>query len=323
MIGGVGLSMALFGTVLTYYSAHRLAGTDSLSGSQLVRAGRSRPRNSTKPSMRLAFILILLGFGTKAGLAPMHTWKPDAYSEAPVPCRAAGHGGVELRALRPGPLLHSDHALPGPRVPSRLLMLFGLLSIGVAVPFILVQRNSRRLLAYPASTMAASWSRPGLRRSLGQPGHAAAHDLSHRDQAAAVSLRGQRAAALRTDLFSKIKGSVIQALPLTGAVCLATLAVTGTPPFSLFQSEFMVLRAGFAAGTSYRRSVRSVRDRHFRGALFSRSMVLGPPGEAAVRRAKCPGATVRCSRWPRCWSSLGSGCPAPLLVLIRRRGARW
>src|SRR5216684_1961287 len=84
IIGGVGLSMALFGTILTYYSAHQALGTDTLAGlnwSALV----GHASQFDKPTMRLAFILILLGYGTKAGIAPMHTWKPDAYSEAPIP----------------------------------------------------------------------------------------------------------------------------------------------------------------------------------------------------------------------------------------------
>src|ERR1039458_3564627 len=84
IIGGVGLSMALFGTLVAYYAGHRLAGSDVLVGlNWSVLAQHAELLDKT--SMRLAFVLILLGYGTKAGLAPMHTWKPDAYSEAPVP----------------------------------------------------------------------------------------------------------------------------------------------------------------------------------------------------------------------------------------------
>ncbi len=87
IIGGVGLSMALFGTLVTYYAGHRLAGSDALAGlNWSVLAQHAAQLDKT--SMRLAFVLILMGYGTKAGLAPMHTWKPDAYSEAPVPSAA-------------------------------------------------------------------------------------------------------------------------------------------------------------------------------------------------------------------------------------------
>src|SRR5690242_2492906 len=87
MIGGVGLSLALFGTILTYYSARPDAATEtlaSLNWSVLV----TNAAHFDKTTIKLAFILILLGYGTKAGIAPMHTWKPDAYSEAPAPVAA-------------------------------------------------------------------------------------------------------------------------------------------------------------------------------------------------------------------------------------------
>jgi hydrogenase-4 component F len=80
IIGGVGLSMALFGTILIYYSGHRLAGSDTLAGlNWSFLAARAAQLDQT--TVRLAFILALLGYGTKAGLAPMHTWKPDAFGD--------------------------------------------------------------------------------------------------------------------------------------------------------------------------------------------------------------------------------------------------
>jgi hydrogenase-4 component F len=113
MIGGVGLSMALFGTVLTYYAGHKLPGSDGLAGlnwSNLV----TQAALLDKTSMRMAFILVLLGYGTKAGLAPMHTWKPDAYSEAPVPSAGDSVGRhVELCDLRAGPVLRADQPVHG------------------------------------------------------------------------------------------------------------------------------------------------------------------------------------------------------------------
>ena len=89
MIGGVGLSMALFGTILTYYAAHQALGTESLGALNwsVLAASAGRFDHTV---MRLSFILILLGYGTKAGLAPMHTWKPDAYEQAPVPAATFG-----------------------------------------------------------------------------------------------------------------------------------------------------------------------------------------------------------------------------------------
>src|SRR5207247_585035 len=148
MIGGVGLSMALFGTILTYYSAHHVLGTETMSGLNWSVLVGNAPQFD-KTTMKFAFILILLGYGTKAGIAPMHTWKPDAYSEAPVPVAAmlaAAALNCALYGLIRFYVLTSKCL--GPQFASQLLIIFGLLSIGVAVPFVLVQRSFRRLLAY-------------------------------------------------------------------------------------------------------------------------------------------------------------------------------
>src|SRR5579864_1941435 len=148
IIGGVGLSMALFGTVLAYYSAHSLSGSDTLAGlNWSVLASRAAELDKT--TMRLAFILALLGYGTKAGLAPMHTWKPDAYSEAPVPAATllgAGFINCAIYSIMRFDVL-AEKCL-GHDFPGEMLIGFGVFSILVAAPFVLVQRNFRRLLAY-------------------------------------------------------------------------------------------------------------------------------------------------------------------------------
>jgi hydrogenase-4 component F len=250
IIGGVGLSMALFGTVVAYYSAHRLAGSETLAGlnwSVLVeQAARLDPT-----AMRLAFILVLLGYGTKAGLAPMHTWKPDAYSEAPVPSAAilstamlncALYGLMRFYVL-------TSRCL-GPEFPGRLLLLLGLLSLGIAVPFILLQRNFRRLLAYSSIDQAGIMA---IALGLGGPLGALALMLHMTYHTVAKSLlflcAGNVYQHCRTDLFAKVKGGILRAMPITGAVfLLAMLAVAGMPPFSLFQSEFLIVKAALAGG---------------------------------------------------------------------------
>ena len=140
IIGGVGLSMALFGTLLAYYAGHRLAGSEALAGLNWSVLA-SHAAELDRPSMRLSFVLILLGYGTKAGLAPMHTWKPDAYSEGPIPSTAilssallncALYAMIRFYILTRGCL--------GAEYPGHLLLLFGLLSMGVSVPFILCRR---------------------------------------------------------------------------------------------------------------------------------------------------------------------------------------
>jgi hydrogenase-4 component F len=250
IIGGVGLSMALFGTILTYYSAYGALGTDRLAGlNWSVLAGNAAQFD--KPTMRLAFILILLGYGTKAGIAPMHTWKPDAYSEAPIPGAAMLATGVLNCALYGLVRFYilSSKCL-GPQFGSQLLIIFGLLSMAVAVPFILVQKNFRRLLAYSSidhsGIMVLALGFGGPLGILGMLLHMTFHSVT---KPLLFFCAGNVQQHLNTDLFQKAKGGLIHSMPLTGAAFLmVTLAVTGSPPFSLFQSEFTVLRAGFSGG---------------------------------------------------------------------------
>jgi hydrogenase-4 component F len=250
MIGGVGLSMALFGTLLTYYAGHKLPGSEGLAGlnwSNLVH----QAAQLDKPSMRMAFILVLLGYGTKAGLAPMHTWKPDAYSEAPVPSAAilsaamlncAVYGLVRFYVL-------TSRCL-GAEYPGNLLLLLGLFSMGIAVPFVLVQKNLRRMLAYSTIDQAGI-----MITALGLGGKLAAralmlHMTFHTVTKSLLFLSaGNIYQSFKTDLFQKIKGGVLRVLPLTGAAfCMGTMAVIGMPPFGLFQSEFLMIGAAFTTG---------------------------------------------------------------------------
>jgi hydrogenase-4 component F len=252
IIGSVGISLALFGTVITYYAAVGALGPETggtMNWSDLVTVAS----RCNQKAMRLAFMLVLIGYGTKAGLAPMHTWKPDAYSEAPVPSAAllgagfincAVYGIIRFDVLAEKCLGHD--------FPGKLLAGFGLASILIAAPFILTQRNFRRILAYSSiehsGIMAVALGFGGKLGALGL----ALHMLFH---AATKPLMFFCAGNLQqhygTVYFRKVRG-VIQTLPWTGGLfLLATLAVTGTPPFSIFQSEFLALSAGLAAGRGW------------------------------------------------------------------------
>lgn len=283
IIGGVGLSMALFGTLLTYYSAHHIIGTHTLAGlNWSVLVGSAAQFD--KPTMRLAFILILLGYGTKAGIAPMHTWKPDAYSEAPIPAVAMLAAGVlncAIYGLVRFYILTSKCL--GPEFASHLLILFGLLSMGVAVPFIVVQKNFRRMLAYSSidhsGIMVLALGFGGPLGILGMLLHMTFHSIT---KPLLFFCAGNVQQHLKTDLFREAKGGLVHSMPLTGAAFLmVTFAVTGAPPFSLFLSEFTILRAGFSGGYL----VLSILFITFLLAIFSgflihvANLVLGPdPG---------------------------------------------
>ncbi len=320
IIGGVGLSMALFGTILTYYSAHLVLGTDTLAGlNWSVLAGNAGQFD--KATMRLAFILILLGYGTKAGIAPMHTWKPDAYSEAPIPGAALLATGVLNCALYGLVRFYilSSKCL-GPQFGSHLLIIFGLLSMGVAVPFILVQKNFRRLLAYSSidhsGIMVLALGFGGPLGILGMLLHMTFHSIT---KPLLFFCAGNVQQHLKTDLFRKAKGGLIHSMPWSGAAFLmVTLAVTGSPPFSMFQSEFTILRAAFSGGYF----VLAILFVTFLVAIFSgflvhiANLVLGPdPGLPAPETCL----------WKRCSIVglaaviivMGFWIPAPLFRLIQ------
>jgi hydrogenase-4 component F len=250
IIGSAGLALALLGTILTYYAASRTPGAETVAGlNWSVLAARAELLDKT--TMRLAFILVLLGYGTKAGIVPMHTWKPDAYSEAPVPA-AAMLASATLNCALYG--LARFYVLTakcmGAGFPSRLLILFGLLSMGVSVPFVLVQRSFRRLMAYHtidhAGIMVLGLGFGGALGTLGMLLHMTYHTVT---KALLFLCAGNVQQHFKTDLFRRIKGGVIHVMPLTGFVFLmTTLAIIGAPPFSLFQSEFTILSAAVAGG---------------------------------------------------------------------------
>jgi hydrogenase-4 component F len=320
IIGGVGLAMALFGTVLAYYSGHRITGTDTVEGlNWSVLASHASQLDGT--TMRLAFILALLGYGTKAGLAPMHTWKPDAYSEAPVPSAAilstallncALYGLIRFYIL-------TSRCL-GPEFPGNLLLIFGMLSMGIAVPFILVQKNFRRLLCYStidhAGIMVTALGIGGKLGSLALMLHMTYHTVA---KSLLFLCAGNVYQRFKSDLFEKVKGGVLRAMPLTGvAFLMATLAIVGMPPFSLFQSEFLIVRAAIDSGHYLPTALFILFSAGiFAGALLHiSSMVLGPGDETPAGIA-------------RAWTDLpmlllggillvmGFWLPGPLLELIR------
>ena len=320
IIGGVGLSMALFGTVLTYYSGHMLPGSDTLAGLNwsVLATGAAR---LDKTTMRLAFILALLGYGTKAGLAPMHTWKPDAYGEAPVPAAAilstamlncALYGLIRFYILASRSL--------GPEFPGNLLILFGMLSMGISVPFVLVQKNYRRLLAYHtidhAGIMATALGVGGPLGALALMLHMTFHTVA---KALLFLCAGNVSQHFGTDLFRNIKGGVIRVMPVTGTVFLmAMLAIIGMPPFSLFQSEFLILRAAFAGGHTLAAVLFVLFGTGiFAGALVHvGGMVLGPD-EGARQSPWHPWQDGAVLALAVVLVVIGFWLPAPLLELIR------
>ncbi len=247
IVGSVGIALALFGTILTYYSAVQVLGTSyNLNWSILAPvAARLNPN-----VIRLAFLFIVIGYGTKAGLAPMHTWLPDAHSEAPSPISAM-LSGVLLNCALYGILRFYTLTVPalGSVYPSALLLTFGLLSLLVAAVLVFRQRDYKRLLAYSSvehmgiiAAGVAFGGSPGFYGALLQLlNHAITKSLL-------FFASGQVLLKYETKTINRVSG-VIKLLPFTGSMLMiGGLAITGSPPFGLFTSELSIFSAGFRQG---------------------------------------------------------------------------
>jgi hydrogenase-4 component F len=248
IICSVGIALALFGIILTYFSAlHVVSGSgNALNWSTLMVVARDLDPGVLK----LAFIFILVGFGTKAGLAPMHTWKPDAYGEAPAPISAlmaSGLVNVALYSLMRFYIL-VNKAVGGTFAPT-LFMVFGLVSMGVAVPFMLLQRDFKRLLAYSSVEHAGIII---FALGLGTPLAYFGALLHLLNNAIAKTLLFLTASNVRTAYNSKIMRKVtgaIKVIPVSATLLIAgVFAITGWPPFGMFVSEITIVSAGFAGG---------------------------------------------------------------------------
>lgn len=246
VLGSVGLAFALLGTVLLFASGGGALGeeTSALDWTRfLAHASALHPF-----TVKLAVVFLVVGYGTKAGLAPMHTWKPDAYREAPSPAgvlMAVGMLNCSLYALLRVHVL--ARAVLGPEFSSRLLLGLGLASVVVATPFILIQWNLKRLLAYSsvehAGIMAVGFGLGGEAAVFGALLHMTYHTFA---KPVAFFSAGTLAQLHRSSDLEAIGAGALGRTPVaSGSLLLATLMATGSPPFGLFWSEMTILRAGF------------------------------------------------------------------------------
>ncbi len=250
MLGAVGLGFALFGLLLTYYAASHALGGEAAA---LDWSGLREHAAQLDPAlMRIAFALVLIGFGTKAGLAPMHTWLPDAHGQAPTPVSLMLSGALLNCALYGILRFHIlTAAAVGSGFSSDLLLWFGALSIAVAVPFVLVQHDLKRLLAYSSvEHMGIVALAVGIGGPLGlfaAAFHMFNHAVAKTTLFMAAGAIGQRYGTLR---LARLRGAIDAApIPALGLL-LGTLAIAGTPPFAPFASEFGIARAGLAGRPS-------------------------------------------------------------------------
>lgn len=247
LLGSVGVALAFAGTVLVYFGYATLAAgaEQALNWPGLLAiAPRLHPQ-----AVQLGFVFLLIGYGTKAGLAPMHTWLPDAHSEAPASLSATMSGvllAVALYAIMRWKVV-VDAALGG-RTTDTLLLILGLLSLTIATFSVVVSRNYKRLLAY-SSIEHTGLMAIGL--ALGPLGAFAAllHLVNHTVAKSMLFLLSGRVLHRYHSTEIKDVTGLLKAMPVTGGLFAAGMvAIMGLPPFGLFMSEFTLLRAGFQAG---------------------------------------------------------------------------
>ncbi len=250
LIGSVGIALAFVGTVLAYFDFVTLAGESpaALHWTVLMAAApRMHPA-----VVELAFVFLLVGYGTKAGIAPMHTWLPDAHAEAPAALSAMMSGVLLAVALYAIVRWKAVVALAGHGAfADRLLIGLGVLSLGLAALSLVRQRHYKRLLAYSSIEHTGLMC---LGLALGPLGTFAAmlHLINH---SAAKSmmflLSGRILARYGTGDLRHVSG-LLRTMPVTGWLFAAgMLALVGLPPFGLFLSKLALLRAGFATGHAW------------------------------------------------------------------------
>ena len=247
LLCSVGIALALFATVLLYYSAVHVfgEGAEGLRWTALrAEAARLDPR-----FVKLAFLFALVGYGAKAGMAPMHSWLPDAYTQAPTPVAALMSTGLLATTLSALLRFHAITAVcVGPAWSGGLLAFFGILSMLVAMPFMLVQGEYKRLLAYSSIEHTGFVA---LAIGLGTPLAVFGGMLHLLMQSLAKTLAflaggtiGRAADSRRLDHWT----GVLAVNPALGALFVgAGLGLAGLPPAGTFVSEWLALIGGFSS----------------------------------------------------------------------------
>jgi hydrogenase-4 component F len=248
MVCTVGIAFALFGTIVLYLAAVK-AGMNPAAALDWASLMEAVPRIGLDPHLvKLAFVFVIVGYGTKIGFVPMHSWLPDAHAEAPTPVSAL-LSAVLLNCAMYAVIRYDaivSHAA-GAAFPHTLLLIFGVLSMVVAGLLILVQRNLKRMMAYSSvEHMGIIAIGLGLGGPLGLFG-ALLHIFNH---SVGKSLLFFCAGNIRENLGTLRMDSIsgmARTLPRTSiALVVGSLAIVGLPPFSLFVSEFAILSEAFS-----------------------------------------------------------------------------
>jgi hydrogenase-4 component F len=246
LLGSVGIALALFGTILVYLAAHATVGEglDAMAWNVLVdKAAAFDPA-----LLNLAFVFLLLGYGTKVGLVPLHAWLPDAHAEGPTPISAVLSGlllNVALFAVLRFKTIMS--ANPAALAPGPLMVSLGLLSV-VFASFMLYRRHDiKRMFAYSSiehmGIITFAFGMGGPLANFAGLLHMTLHSLT---KSAIFFCVGHIAQVKGTQRMSEIRGLTVSHPMLGWGLTLGVVAIVGLPPMGIFMSEFLIVTSTFA-----------------------------------------------------------------------------
>lgn len=298
ILGSLGIALALFGTILVYLAAQPVMGQGlpAMAWDRLL----AHARQFDPALLNLAFVFLLLGYGTKAGLVPLHAWLPDAHAEGPTPISAVLSGlllNVALYAVLRFKMLMS--ANPGALAPGPLMVGLGLLSLAFAGLMLYRRGDIKRLFAYSSiehmGIIAFAFGMGGPLANFAGLLHMTMHSLT---KSAIFFAVGHISQVKGTQRISTIRGLTASHPALGWGLVAGVVAIAGMPPFGVFMSEFLVVSSTFA-----------------RQPLLALPLVLGlllafgtllwrVHGLAFGVPDNAPAAPVKASVWPM-WVHLG------------------
>ena len=239
---GVGIAQALFGTILLYFAAEKVLGGSGMTA--LLWTNLNEVKSQLEPAvLGLAFVFLLVGYGTKVGLAPLHNWLPDAHAEGPTPISAvlsglllnvAIYAVVRCKVLVEGSLASA--------LPSQMLMAFGLTSVVLASLFLWRQKDVKRLFAYSSiehmGLITFAFGMGGAVANFAALLHMTVHSLT---KSAIFFSVGHAAQKSGTQTIDEIRGLITVSPTVGWGLMMGSLAILGMPPFGVFASEFLIL----------------------------------------------------------------------------------
>ncbi len=238
---GVGIAQALFGTILMYMAAEKVLGPEHAT---LLWTNLNDIKGQLDPTIiSLAFVFLLIGYGTKIGLVPLHSWLPDAHAEGPTPVSAVLSGlllNVAMYAVLRCKVL-TDGALDS-NLAGQLMMGFGLLSVTVAAFFLSRQKDVKRMFSYSSiehmGLITFAFGMGGPVANFAGLLHMTVHSLV---KSAIFFTVGHATQKAGTQVMSEIRG-LIKVNPTVGwGLMMGVMAILGMPPFGVFASEFLIL----------------------------------------------------------------------------------